>query len=506
MEVPMSESPAKPPVFHTARTRIAGGVFFQGILFLLLVLGLNYLGFHYYQRWDFSRSQEFRLAMQTRQILRSLRGEMKIKVFFSPTSLNYDGMIARDINSLMREIVFSGKPKVKLEMVDPSRNIARARELAQKHNFEPSENLLLLEYDQSTKIIPFREMADFDFTPAASGEPPKVVLFRGEQVLASAMLGLLNPEERVVYFLQGQGEPGLGEGTPISILLDYIRRQNMETRPLNLSAAKQVPPDASALFIVAPRYDLSEEDLKVLSDYWAEDGRLFVLLDPEAKTPNLHALVRSAGIVVHNDRVLRTVPLSFAIGILRDVTGVFVPKSDITARLAGVNAFFPDPVQSLSTPEKPQEGLRLRPLIEAAEPFWGETEYVTDEDKGVAYTDGVDRGYPVILAFSSDRSGVQDDRIELQAGKMIVVGSSRFLYDDIISGTTGDVANLDFVISGLNWMIDRNRLTGVLPKAPAEFRLSLTNAQLANLSLYTMVVIPGTVALLGLLVWWVRRK
>lgn len=483
-------------------------VLVQVLLVALVVGAVNYLSFHFYERRDFSRTQEFRLAMQTRQILRALRGDVEIIIFFSPTQLTHESLIARDLDGLMRELVFSGKPKVKVEFVDPTRQIQRALEVAAEFDFHPGESVMVVRYEGRHRIVPLEDMADFEFPPPGSADPPRVVAFRGEQAVASALLSVLDPQTRTVYFLQGQGQPGVGEGSPIRLLLEYATRQNVNLAPLHLATAAGVPEDAAAVFCLGARYDISEAEKEHLLAYWERDGRFFFALDPDAyeKTPRLREVIRRAGIEVHDTRVLRTVQLPFAIGIYRDVTASFVGRSEIVARLQGVNAALPDPVQSLAALDPEPEGVQLRPLIRADELYWGETEYVTDENRGVRYEEGIDIGYPVYLAYSASRGGVVRDEVEIPAAKLVAVGNSLFLLDEFIAGPQGNVANLDFVMSSLNWLLDRQRLTGVVPRTPSEFRLALSNEQLGQIALYTMVVMPGVVALLGLLVWWKRRK
>lgn len=486
---------------------LAGQVLLQTILVAILVGAINYLGFQYYERWDFSRSQEFRLAWQTQQILRSLRQEVKITVYSSPTEMSYQSLIFRDINSLLREFIFSGKPKIKVEYVDPTRNLQRAQEVQAQHGFNPNENLMIIEYDGRTKLLPIGDFADFDLTPLAGGQPPQVIAFRGEQVLASALLGLLDPAIRTVYFLQGHGEPSLEQNSPLALFIDYTRRQNVQVEPLNLSLLTAIPENTAAIFIIGSRYDLSPSEYHLLLDYWKKDGRLVILLDPDAskRVPNLHALIQAAGIQAQDTRVLRIIPLKIAIGIVRNVVAQFIASSEIVSRMQGVNAHFPDPAQSLSALNPAPEGTVVRPLIQADEPYWGETEYITNENKGVAYQDGIDVGYPVYMAFSADRGGIKDDRVEIQAAKMIVVGSSKFIFDEYIAGSTGTVANLDFMMSSLNWMLDRNKITGIVSKIPSEFKLALTQEQLSQIALYTMVIMPLAAAFLGFFVWWRRR-
>lgn len=478
----------------------------QVVLVVLLLVAVNYLGFHYYQRWDFSRSQKFRLATTTQQILRQIQSPVQITVYFAPGQFSLESLIARDVDALLKELQFSGKPHIVVETVDPTRDLRRAQEVQARLGFSAGENLLVLEYQGRKKFLPIAELADFDLAPTQSGQNPRVTAFRGEQALASALLELLDPKTRKIYFLQGHGEVPLGEGSPISTWLSYLERQNAVALPFRSADASALPEDVDALVLAGPQYDLTVREVGFLQDYWQKHGRLLVLLNPEASTPNLRGFLRSVGIVPEDNRVLRIVPLAFAMGIFRDVTGEFLAESEITKRFVGVNTYFPEPVQSLSlAPEKP-EGTQIRGLIAATEPYWGERDYITDADKGVAYDDGYDQGYPVLLSMAAELGSIGDDRVEIQSAKMVVVGTLRFALDDHLGGPEGGVANLDFLVSSMNWLLDRNRLTGIVAKAPGEFRLALSDAQLQQIALYTLVLIPAAAALLGLVVWLQRRS
>lgn len=487
-----------------SKRRIGRGVAVQTLLVVVIVFAANYLSFHYYDRWDFSRSQDFRLAMQTRQILRQLAAPLEITVYFSPTQFGLESLISRDVDSLLKEIQFSGKPRVRVERVDPTRDLRRAKEIQSRLGFGPGESVLVFEYDGRSKTVPIAGLADFDLTQLAGGGEPRVSAFRGEQVFASTILGLLDPKPRTIYFLQGYGGPAAGGA--LSVLADSLRRLNATVAPLSLAGAGAIPEDASLIVIAGAEYDIPERERDILLEWWKRDGRFLVLLDPDSNTPRLRELVEAAGIYPRNNRVLRTLRLPFAIGILREVNGVFTRDNEITKRFAGVFTHFPEPVQSLEPAPPEGSGIQVRPLIEADEPFWGETEFLTDEDKGVAYDDTVDDGYPVYLALAADRGGIADDRVAIQSAKMVVTGASRFAEDEFIGGGDGRVANLDFLSSAANWLMDRNPVTGIAPKSIREFRLALTDEQLARISLFTMVVIPGFAALLGVMVWLRRRK
>jgi hypothetical protein len=170
--------------------------------------------------------------------------------------------------------------------------------------------------------------------------------------------------------------------------------------------------------------------------------------------------------------------------------------------MAGINILLPGATQSLDMDgaQAQKAGVQLWPLIQASDEFWGETDYVTDEKKGVRYEEGKDIGQPLYVALAAARGGVNDDRVEVESAKLIAVGSCEFALDAALNQQ-----GLDFLLSAMNWLLDRGQFTGVMPKTVKHFSLNLSDAQLGSIALYTMVVMPGIAALAGLVVWWRRR-
>jgi len=482
------------------RAGIRFGVAVQILLAVILLGAVNYAGYHYFWRGDWSPAQKYRLGEQTRAVLGQLTAPVTVYVFFSPTAAAPGFEVYSDVVNLLKEYQFAAGDKMTVEYIDPMRNLARAREMQARFQFGPAENLVIVESGGRTKQISAVDMAEYDLLPQLSGEPPRVVAFKGEAALTGALIELGEETQRTVYFLQGQGEPPVGENSPYSLLQEYIGRQGVRVAPLNLSLTGAVPPDTGAIIMAAPRYDLPPSSEAVLRDYWEKDGRLMILLDPEADTPLLREALAEAGLRPRNDRVLRTVDLGVVTGIVRDVVGQFSPASRVTRRLAGAEAMLPGSTCSLELDGR-GSGVVLEPLIVAEAPFWGETDYVTDEGRGVAFDESTDTAPPLVLAASAERGGVSDDKVGVSSARFVLVGNSDFVADGLMTE-----ANLDFVLSALNWMLDRGHLTGIAPKETRSFNLNLTDLETGRIALYTLVVIPGLAALAGLLVWWRRRR
>ncbi len=484
------------------RKTIRLNVALQVLAMLVLLVAVNYFSFNHYARADFSRSQKFVLSEQTKRVLRELKKPVRVIVFFSPTVRSPETALFPDVQNLLKELIFSGRNKIEVEYVDPTRNLSRARELQELYKFSASENVLILDYDGRSKFVPVSEMADFDVDAMENSEEPRLLAFKGEQALTNGMIALISPERLKVYFLQGHGEPEIGKGTPLAVFKDYVERQNVSATPLSLASLDAVPADCAALMIVSPQLDLEQREAEILEKYWKEKGRLFILLNPNAKTPRLHALLKQAGVTALDNRVLRIVRLPFATGILRDVTAEFLPKNAITKRMAGISLLLPGATQSLGidSGQAQSAGVQIWPLLRASDEFWGESEYVVNEKKGVGYDEGKDAGQPLYLALAAARGGVKDERVEVETAKLIAVGSCEFALDAALNQQ-----GLDFLLSSMNWLLDRGQLTGVMPKTVKHFSLRLTDAQLGSMALYTMVIMPAIAALAGMVVWWRRR-
>jgi ABC-type uncharacterized transport system involved in gliding motility auxiliary subunit len=149
----MVNPPSKPAGIQ--RWRIGANVVLQTIIVAVIVLMINYVGFNRYKRWDLSGYNKYALSELTKRFLKTLKKEVNIYVFFSPTSQGAGAELYYDLQNLLKEYEFAGKRKIHLETVDPYRNLTRTRELQVKFNFGADENLVILDY-QNRKKIPRR--------------------------------------------------------------------------------------------------------------------------------------------------------------------------------------------------------------------------------------------------------------------------------------------------------------------------------------------------------------
>src|SRR5947209_4080769 len=110
------------------RLQIGLNVLVQLILVFFLVSAVNWIGFRHYKRWDFSRDQKYALSDKTKRFLNTMKGKMRITVFFAPNT-----PITADVQNLLTEYQYAAKGKIDIEYVDPQRNLSRAKEMFDKY-------------------------------------------------------------------------------------------------------------------------------------------------------------------------------------------------------------------------------------------------------------------------------------------------------------------------------------------------------------------------------------
>ena len=489
---------ARPKKIH--RVQISFNVLAQIILILFLAAMVNSIAFRHYKRWDFSRDQKYALSDKTKRFLRTIKGKMHITVFFSPNT-----PISADVQNLLTEYQYAGKGKIDIEHIDPERNLSRAKEMFDKYKIVSDESLLVIDYEGRNKTVKASEMAEVDQSGMALGEGPRVVAFKGEQAITSAMIDLVEGKKNILGYVLGHKEPPLSGNSPVSVLKTFIEGENIKFQELNLFDVGAIPADLKTVMIIGPQYDFSDREMQLLRDFWNKQGRLLVLLDPAAKTPKLDAFLNELGVRVNDDRLmvfLRTGIQELA--LTRDVQAHFLGDSPITKRLADVRALFFGGTSSLTLePERVRAAnIRLEALIQAEKGYFAETDYNSDDQAKLQADANRNSGAPPMIGAAIEKGGSADERVQVNSSRLVVVSNATFIQDKAL---TQDQQSLDFISGSVNWLLSREQLIGIAPKIPRPLTFTLDENGLRSLRWMILVLMPLIPAVIGSVVWWQRR-
>src|SRR5947209_8774211 len=510
----MAEATAKPKPKKIQRLQIGLNLLIQLILIFFLVSAVNWIGFRHYKRWDMSRGQKYAMSDKTKRFLNTIKGEVRVTVFFSPNT-----PITGDVANLLAEYQYAAKGKIDVENIDPQRNLSRAKELFDKYKVVSDESLLVIDYQGRNKTVKASEMAEIDSSGMAFGEGPRVTAFKGEQAITSAMIDLVEGKKNAIGYITGHKEPLIVEPSPlaaqqqpqqsqqspISVLKTFIENENIKFQELNLFNEPQIPADIKTVMIAGPQYDLSDREMKLLHDFWNKQGRILLLIDPSAKTPKLNAFLNELGVKVNDDRLMAFVRTGIEeLALIRDVQARFLGESPVTKRLANVRTIFFGGTSSITLqPERVHvANIRLQPLIEAEKGYFAETDYNTNDQVKLQADAKKAGAAPLTIGVSIEKGGSADERVQMNSSRMVVVSNATFIRDNAL---TQDQQALDFISASANWLLSREQLIGIAAKVPKTLTFSLNEDALRSLRWMILVLMPLVFVVLGTAVWWKRR-
>lgn len=493
MSEPKPDSP-KPPASIPKRWGIGLNVLVQVILVLAIFFGINRLSYRYHMRWDLSPQQSYTLSSASMNYLGKLSKDIFIANVFAR-----DSKVFPDVQALLEEYRINGRGRIKLRSIDPLRDISRAEELKAETGLALDQNGIVVRVGNRTRFIREEEMVIRD-TGTEAARPIKE--FRGEDAVTSAIINLVEGGQRKFYLVVGKGtrtEAALTDA--MAALGELGRQQNFQLLPLNLAEVNRFPEDADGVLLVGIRYDFSEREISMLKAYWeGKRAGLLVMLDPAGETPRLDAFLGLNGVTPREDRVLYAE--STGAGTRKEfaVQAIFDNESSITVPLASSTITLPGQSQSLevrfSDEYLQNQNISVHPLIGATERYWGEKNYLEE----LPVVDEEDTRQPIYLAASVERGSVADARLRVDSCRMVVVGNASML-----DKKSALAVNRDFVASSLNWIINREKLSGITPKAKHSYRIQLTPRQNELIFWITTIAMPGLVLGLGLMVWASRR-
>ncbi len=489
----------------SAPRRFAVGlnVIIQIILAGVILVFLN-LAIH---RWhppklDISYSEYYKLSDKTKELLKSLTAPVDVIVFFQPEPRDpVARRVSEDIQVLLKEYQAASR-FVKVKFADPDRDLASAEEMDRKYHVKVP-NVVVFAFEKRSKFVQVDDLVELD--SGNSFEPDRrIKAFKGEQQFTSAIQNVLDVKQPKIYFLQGHGE-----GDPqdydrqkgFSNIAKYIQRDNLLVEKLNLFEKQQIPKDCDLLVICGPAKALSELELTAIQQHLGQNGRLMVLLDAMREETGLEKLLLNHGVRVGNDLVMSIGIYLGGRAIVPEAHGTKYGFHAITKGFeeADMTTYFPRARSVDRAPSAGSSNGRVTVLVETPEGEWGESNLTKLQQEQKAEPDEKDRKGPVPVAVCVEPSAAGE--MEREGMRMVIVGSSQFIRNDSLESS-----NLDLFMNALNWLLKRQQLIGIAPKAPQEFTLSLDMYQRRSIFLTEVVAVPLGAGVIGFLVWLRRRK
>lgn len=462
-------------------------------------------------RLDLTEGATYTLTDQTKQVLANLDESVEFVSIMRPepspypTGLQAVQLEAADyVHAMLHEYELASGGRVGVRVLDPTADRLEVSDLMREMHLARA-NVVLVRGPQRTEQVFLEDLVTIDQGTADLQDirPAEIVDLRAEGPLTSALLSVSSEVAPRVGFLTAMAGPALDdfESGGLGLLQTAVRLQGLEPQGFELVTGATVPPELDVVAVVGPANRLTPAMVDALRAFHRDGGALLLALDPESPPRDVSdeamdellaelGFARGRFILVRDDVI--------ADGATRAVLPVRdFGEHEIVSSIAaqGVFATFPATGQIARHPNAPA-GLvvdmlaQTDPLVFADQPASAESSYGNFElDPGEV------RGARWIAAA---RDGLGP------TGRVALFGNSRFMTNDAIE--RGGSANLSLALNTLQWLAGREDAIAVRPRTRFESRVELYADEQAEIFTYVVVVMPLAGALLGLLVWFTRRR
>ncbi len=485
--------------------------------------------------WDLSPQARFSVESATKDLLAGiLRDGKKVEIhtifepLVAPNSRMSDWDRRRiDIHKrlqdltidLLRQYDYLGGDSVSVTHVDLRQEPAKVREVLKEIKMRRS-NTIIVKLDKRWKTISLEaDVADIDFgattqsgVPGSRRSMPILKDYKGEEAISSAIKSLLVEGSPKIYFLTGHGEAEMTRATAgsYSMLLTDLEAEGFEIDVLDLEKEGRVPEDAQIVALIEPKHEMSEQAAEALVSYLRRGGRLFANVAwyelPRDWNVGLVGLGKRLGFEVGERLVCH---------LIRD------PRDPHKTQMGSQE------VQNLML-------VKMNPVHEITRPLMNRQRYpqfVFGREIRALEPNGLE-GVRVDTSFlNTDSLAWLEDRVGAQGQVDYVVAADRSLLAPRCVGALIDVdssedsrlghaivmsaqgfhntryqVNGDLGLNIFNWLAERRALVSVRGDRYVSRRLEVVPQQLSRVRWLLVGGVPGGLFLLGLIVFWVRKR
>jgi ABC-type uncharacterized transport system involved in gliding motility auxiliary subunit len=453
-------------IFSGRQMRYGSNVAVMTIAVLGILVVVNYLGANNSIRFDFTQDKTYTLSPETLQLLKELPEPVFARAFFSPRNSSDSA------KKLLDNYRLNSNKKFDYQFINPDENPIAAEDAKVTRDGTISLQM---------------------------GDHREQVTYVSEEEITTALIRLVRPQNRIIYFLMGHGEfdPSGTDDTSYAYTRVALEGKNYTVKQFNLVTSGNIPDDASALVIAGPQKQLSEDEINAIKSYQAKGGSLVVLSEPpidniSGTAGNLLSdyLLGTWKITLQNDIVIE--PNSKA--LLIAISDHYQKNHPITQKMMDVLTTFPT-ARSIIVDQNPPQNLLLTPLIASSDKSWGETNFEALKKNQVNLEEGKDIPGPMFLAVAGEDSQSK--------ARVVVIGDADFASNRFYT----DMANGDFIINSIDWAAKQDNLINITPrKNTTRYLLPPKQITMGLILFGTVFALPGAILACGIIVYIQRKR
>jgi len=471
----------------------------QIVLVAAAVALVNYIGMLVWFRHDLTRNRAFSLSAETKAEVANLAQDVSVIVTLLPDETDeLSAQAFRDVRGILREFEYAARDnepghRIDVEFVNIYMQTNRAEQLG----VADLPNAVVFRSGGRRHVVVLADLYTV--------RDKQVRQFKGEKVFASAMLEVASNTRPVLYFLTGHGEMQPDDFDPVrgaSDLDAQLTMRNFEIRTLNLAETRRVPDDGGTAMVVvlSPTSPILPAEEDALRDYMSRrSGRMLITLEP-GRSHGLDRLLEDWGILADDVVAIEQNPAYLYTGgdiLIR----AFKPDHPVTQALAEFQqqVLFGRARSVRADPGRPpDDALEVGNLMATSmDRSWGEAGYRLPGTP--TYDPARDLRGPVVVGATSER---KVRGVTLRGGRMIVYGGGDFVTNNRLT----KAGNFTLLLNSVNWALDSGNRLDIPPRPVEQLELTMSQRQLWVTRVSILFGPALAVALVGCLVYVVRRR
>lgn len=456
--------------------------------------------------WDVTFSRQFTLAGETVKLLRRVNQPLRIYALFPNRKNDPMMMVLPEIEALVEEFRVEAR-SIELRRIDPDRDPGAYRDLVERLKLDPRKAAfgLAVEYGTRARLIPRDQLAQFEQIKDRNQSTIREKSFLGEVALTNAILNLVEDAAPKVDFTAGHGEldPEDIGGNGFFYARDALIYDKFEVRQRFLLEKGKIPTDTTVLVIAGPIEPFDPTEIAKIAEFLERGGGLMILAEPR-RYMGLESLLAKYRIEFGNDIVVD--PSQKAVStspttILAEAKvqhPIVNPLEGSRVRMATNRS-----VRKMPTTNSDPPGLIRTELLLTSPSSWADTNLSSSDWK--KEVDKGDTAGPIALAMSAQipSDSARPDVASRGGIRIVAIGSRESFANECIRRS---LANEDLFRSCVNWLANRDRVAGARPRSPDYRPLHLTEREAQRMTLAAYGIPSGLFLLIGLLIWWRRRR
>lgn len=478
------------------------------VLAMAVAVLLNIVAARHFTRWDWTSNKRYSLTPATVETLHALPDTVHVWVLLGSAD-----PLEQSVKQLL--VAYQAETsKLELHYVDPDRDVVALEDVKKRFRIETGRTEQGHVVADAIVVVAHGDrhwfLSTSDMIEIATGDDTRVKP-KEERALTGAIRNVLGTSKTKLCFTTNHGELAPDEAGGAGPLKDVLVKDNFEVVKVDPLAVDAFA-DCAVAVVAGLRGAFAKEEAEHLRTYLLGGGNLLLAASPILGTsetglvpPGLDRALAPFGIALDEDLVI---------------------EEDATLAMPGANGirFVAQPRPHALTAALVKDAPRVvvnvaRSLRRAAEPGAANpTELLFTSDKafGLVNVNGAsewkdlppkkagDLGGPLAIAMAAERPKVSPTAPH--GPRVVVLGSTSPLGAQTFAEALPFRGAALLVESAISWLAAKPQVLDVPDRAAVPAGIRITEDDRAAVRRYVVFLMPGTVALLGVMVGLWRRR